>query len=326
MKYDHYVALDWAQSNMAWAHSTKHHEKVETFDVRSDVQGFKRYLENLKGKTILTFEETSPAHWLYTELSESVDEIIVCEPYTNHLLKSGPKTDRTDALKLLKLLKADMLKPVFHSMDGFIYVRKIVSGHDDLIHALVRLKHRRSAMFRACGMKASSEKLPTHEENFVLEGLDELIEAHEMRRSKYEKELRRIAKENLMAKNLTSLPGIGVINAVKIAASVIDPTRFKHKTGFLLYCGLQKYDVISGGKSYGKRSPRYSRKLKCVFKTAALVCARNTDGYLRKYYEELLNKGYPEHQARHALARRIAALALGVMKTGKPLEIKSQAC
>ena len=79
--------------------------------------------------------------------------------------------------------------------------------------------------------------------------------------------------------------------------------------------------MISGGRSYGKRSPKYSRKLKCVFKTAALVCARNTDGPLRKYYEELLSKGYPEHQARHALARRIAALALGVMKTGKPLAI-----
>lgn len=321
MKYDHYVALDWAQSNMAWAHATKHHEKVETFDVKSDVQGFKRYLQNLRGKTILTFEETSPAHWLYTELVESVEKIIVCEPYTNHLLKSGPKTDRTDAMKLLKLLKADMLKSVFHSTDEFIYARKIVSGHEDLVHALVRLKHRRSAMFRSRGMKASCATLPTKEEAFVLEGIDELIVAHEVRRTKYEKELRRIARENLMAKNLISLPGIGFINAVKIATSVIDPTRFKHKTGFLLYCGLQKYDVISGGRSYGKRSPKYSRKLKCVFKTAALVCARNTDGHLRKYYEELLSKGYPEHQARHALARRIAALALGVMKTGRPLAI-----
>jgi transposase len=323
MKYDHYVALDWAQSNMAWAHSTQHSDKTETFDVRSDVKGFKRYLENLKGKTVLTFEETTPAHWLYTELVDSVDQILVCEPYTNHLLKSGPKTDRTDAVKLLKLLKADMLKPVFHSLDEFVYVRKIVSGHEDLIHALVRLKHRRSAMFRSRGMKATGSTLPTHEETFVLEGLDELIAAHDARRLKYEKELRRICRENVMAKNLTSLPGIGFINAVKIVAAVIDPSRFKHKTGFWLYCGLQKYELISGGKSYGKRNARYSRKLKCVFKTAALVCSRNTDSGLRNYYEKLIKeKSYPEHQARHALARRIAALALGVMKTGKPLELK----
>jgi hypothetical protein len=97
MKYSNYVALDGAQSNMAWAHCKAQSDKIETFDVRSDVQGFKRYLENLKGSTVLTFEETSPAHWLYTELFDSVDKIIVCEPYTNHLLKSGPKTDRVDA-------------------------------------------------------------------------------------------------------------------------------------------------------------------------------------------------------------------------------------
>lgn len=322
MKFSNYVALDWAQSNMAWAHSKANSEKIETFDVRSDVQGFKRYLKNLKGSTVLTFEETSPAHWLYTELVDAVDKIIVCEPFTNHLLKSGPKTDRVDAIKLLKLLQADMLKPVFHSMDDFVYVRKIVSGHDDLIHSLVQLKHRRSAMFRSRGIKASNEVLPTREEQFVLEGLNELISTHELRRLKYEKELRRIVREKTMVKNLTTLPGIGPINAVKIAATVIDPTRFKHKTGFFLYCGLQKYDVISGGRSYGRRSPRYSRKLKCVFKTAALVCSRNTNGKLRDFYADLIkNKNYPEHQARHALARRIAALALGVMKTGKPLEL-----
>lgn len=320
MKYTNYVALDWAQSNMAWAHSTRHSDKVETFDVRSDVQGFKRYLKDLNGTTILTFEETSPAHWLYTELIDVVDKIVVCEPYTNHLLKTGPKTDRVDAMKLLKLLKADMLKPVFHSVDEFVYVRKIVSGHEDLIHTLVQLKHRRSALFRSRGLKSSEEKLPTHEEQFVLEGLEELIKAHEVRRLKYEKELRRIVRESQMAKNLTSIPGIGFINAVKIVAAVIDPSRFKHKTGFFLYCGLQKYDVISGGRSYGSRSPRYSRKLKSVFKTAALVCARNTEGRLKSYYDDLLKKGYPEHQARHALARRIAALALGVMKTGRPLD------
>lgn len=73
MKYDHYIALDWAQSNMAWAHGTRHSSKVDTFDVRSDVQGFRRYLQGLKGKVILTFEETSPAQWLYTELVDVVE-------------------------------------------------------------------------------------------------------------------------------------------------------------------------------------------------------------------------------------------------------------
>jgi transposase len=320
MEYKHYLALDWAQRNMALAHMTNHSNEIKTIDVTSDIKALKKYLEQLKGSKILTFEESSPAQWLYTELKDSVDEIIVCEPYMNHLLKQGPKNDRVDAIKLLRLLKADMLKPVFHCTDEFIHIRKLVSGYEDLILGVVQMKNRRSAMFRAVGKRIGSE-LETSEERFVLTALEEMIVLAEKQRLQYEAQFRLIRKKNVMVKNLESIPGIGLINAVKIASVVIDPSRFKHTTAFWLYSGLQKYELISGGKSYGKRSPRYCRKLKSVFKTAALVCARTNDGPLRKYYEQLIKeRNYPEHQARHALARRIATLALGVMKTERALD------
>lgn len=319
MKYDHFIALDWAQNNMAIAHATKNSFEIDTIDVASDISALKTYLNQFKGKKILTFEESSPAQWLYTELKGFVDEIVVCEPYTNHLLKTGAKTDRHDAIKLLKLLRANMLKPVFHCTDEFINIRKLVSGYDDLIASVVRLKNRRLAMFRAVGQKAGSE-LKTQEERFVLSEIEELISLHEKQRLKYEAHFRLVRKSNEMIQNLESIPGIGLIHAVKIAAIVIDPSRFKHATAFWLYSGLQKHDLISGGRSYGKRSPRYCRRLKTVFKTAALVCVYTNTGPLKKYYEELISqRNYPEHQARHALARRIATLAIGVMKSGKPL-------
>lgn len=318
--YDHYIALDWAQSNMAVAHSTKHSDNIKTIDVRSDVEALKAYINQLKGKKILTFEESSPAQWLYTELLEHVDEIIVCEPYTNHLLKSGPKTDRKDATKLLMLLKAGMLKPVFHCTDEFVKIRKIVSAYDDLIISLVQLKNRRLAMFRAVGKKPGAE-LASPEERFVLKNIESMITVHEAQRLEYVSQFRAIRRQHKMIQNLESITGIGIIHAVKITAVVIDASRFKHATAFWLYCGLQKYELISGGKSYGKRSPRYCRKLKCVFKTAALVCAQRDDGALKKYYEDLIKeRNYPEHQARHALARRIATLAIGIMKSGKGLD------
>lgn len=318
-KYDHYIALDWAQSNMALAHCNRHTDKIETIDVKSDLSKLKQYIGQLKGKKILTFEESSPAQWLYTELIGEVDELIVCEPYNNHLLKAGPKNDRIDAIKLLRLLKADMLKPVFHCQDDFVRVRKVVSGYEDLVQMMVQLKNRRKAMFRSCGQKAGSA-LPSSEESFVLEQIEHQIAVTETTKLRYESELRKIRRKNKMVQNLESIPGIGLVGAVKIAAIVIDPRRFKHKTGFWLYCGLQKHELISGGKSYGKRSPRYCRKLKVVFKTAALVVSRMSDNNLSNYYQELQSKSnYPEHQARHALSRRIATLALGIMKTQKPL-------
>lgn len=319
MKFDNYIALDWAQRNMAVAHMSKHSNEMTAIDVPSNIKALKTYISQMEGTKILTFEESAPAQWLYTELIECADKIIVCEPYHNHLLKTGPKTDKTDACKLLKLLRADMLKPVFHCTEEFINIRKLVSGYDDLIMSTVQLKNRKASLYRSAGKKVGSQ-LEIKEDIFVLEGLETLIEVHEKQRLLYEAQYRYLRKDNLMVKNIQSVPGIGPINAVKIAAIVVDPSRFCHASSFWRYCGLQKHELISGGRSYGRRTPRYSRALKTVFKTAALVCSRRDDGPLRDYYEHLIEgKKFPEYQARHALARRIATLTLGVMKSGKPL-------
>ncbi len=115
--YDHYIALDWAQSNMAIARMTKQSSEISVVEVPASVKELKGYLRRLKGRSILRFEETTTSQWLFTELKSSVDEILVCDPYRNKLLSEGAKTDRIDARKLVTLLKAELLKPVFHSSD-----------------------------------------------------------------------------------------------------------------------------------------------------------------------------------------------------------------
>jgi len=133
---------------MAIARMTKESSSAKVINVPSSVKELQIFLSRLKGGKILTFEETSTSQWLYVELKDYVDEIVVCDPYRNHLLSDGPKTDELDAAKLVKLLKEGFLKPVFHSADEFIYLRKLVSGHEDMIKAGVRLKNQRSALFR----------------------------------------------------------------------------------------------------------------------------------------------------------------------------------
>lgn len=149
--FDHYIALDWAQSNMAIARMTAQAAKMKTIDVPADVKSLKLYLDKLKGKRILTLEESTASQWLYTELREHVEELIVCDPYRNHLLKEGAKSDKIDAEKLVRLLRAGLLKSVFHTGDQLIELRKIVSGYLDVVKAGTRLKNQRSAMFRAFG-------------------------------------------------------------------------------------------------------------------------------------------------------------------------------
>ena len=75
MEFDHYIAVDWAQTNMAIARMTAKADKVDTRDVSSDISELKVYLRNLKGRKILTFEESTTAQWLYTELKDEVDDL-----------------------------------------------------------------------------------------------------------------------------------------------------------------------------------------------------------------------------------------------------------
>ena len=150
--YDHYIAVDWAQRNMAIARMTGKSKKVTVIDVPSDISELKGYLSRLRGSKMLTIEETTTSQWLYTELKSGVDKLVMCDPYRNRLLSDGPKTDKIDAEKLVRLLKADLLKPVFHSGDQFIYMRKMVSGYEALVKSGVRSKNQKSAIFRAQGV------------------------------------------------------------------------------------------------------------------------------------------------------------------------------
>lgn len=321
--YDNYIALDWAQANMAVARISNNSDRPIVKEGSSDILGLKSYLDNLKGTKILTIEESTSSQWLYIELKNSVDKIIICDPCRNHLLSEGAKTDKIDAIKLVQLLKSNLLKEVYHTGNDLIYIRKIVSAYDDLILAGVRLKNQRSALFRANGKDHKKEEgLELASEQFVLEGIDRAIESYEKEKQRYENEFIKLAKKYPSIQLIKSMPGIGAINAVKVMAYVVEARRFKTKGQFLSYCGLIKHDRISGGKSYGKKNPRFCRPLKGVFKTAAITAIpENRGNPLRDYYFYLIQeKRYADYDARNAIARRIAVLTLGVLKSEKKFE------
>jgi hypothetical protein len=305
--YDHYIAIDWSIKNMAIARMTKKSSKITAIDVPSDIVDLQVYLKNLKGSKIVAIEETTTSQWLYAELKDYADTIFICDPNRNKLLNEGPKTDKIDATKLVQLLKAGLMKEVYHSTDKFLYLRRVVSGYEDLVKAGVRLKNQRSALLRGCG-KRDKEKtgstLHSQGEQFVLDCFDRQIEVYEKEKQCYENEFERLARKNPEIKH-------------QIVARVVTPHRFADKGHYLSYTGLIKLDKISGGRSYGKKNPRFSRQLKSVYKSGVLAAIGGTNP-INDYYEHLIQeKGYPEHNARHKACRRLAILSLGVFKSGK---------
>ena len=89
--YNHYIAIDLSIENMAIARMTEKTNKINLIDVPSDIVEMKVYLKKLKGSKILVVEETTTSQWLYTELRDYVDRMVICDPYRNELLNDGQK-------------------------------------------------------------------------------------------------------------------------------------------------------------------------------------------------------------------------------------------
>lgn len=327
--YDHYIAIDWSAINMTIARMTKKSNKTSVIDVPSNIKELQFYLKTLKGTKILTIEETTTSQWLYAELIGHVDKIFICDPNRNRLLREGPKTDKIDASKLVRLLKAGLMKEVYHSMDGFLYLRRIVSGYEDLIKMGVRLQNQRYALLGIAGKNGYEKndiELNFQSEQFVLESLDKQITAYEEEKQNYERAFKQLARKHPEIKNQKSLPGIGDIHAVKIMARVVTPFRFSNKGHYLSYVGLIKLEKTSGGKSYGKKNPRHCRQLKNVYKMAVMA-AIGGNNPINDYYEHLMmEKGYPPYQARHKACRRLAILSFGILKSGKKYQPHRKDC
>ena len=91
--YDYYIAMDWSLEGVSMANMRSNSIEPKVRDnIPAKIKIIKEYLKELKGSKILTIEETTGSQWLYVELKDSVDTIIICNPKRNRLLEEGSKT------------------------------------------------------------------------------------------------------------------------------------------------------------------------------------------------------------------------------------------
>ena len=283
-----------------------------------------RYLKNKPRK--LALEEMPLSQWLYLLFKkEGVEEVVVCNPLFLGKNRRS-KTDYNDALHLANELRCGHISSVYHADDPFIKMRSLVSNYEALNTNCVRAKNRYKSIFRSRGLcieggpsfykkKANLDLLEYPEDRFVAESLFKQIEGLTEQKKKFKRCFLEYKKKNVTIKNLTTIPGIDIIRSMAIASIVSNPYRFVNKHKFWSYCMLVKHKCISDGIVYRSRV-RYGRKeLKGVFMGAAESNLK-TKSSLKRQYEELCSKGLDRRKARKAIARRLAGIALSLMKKG----------
>ena len=121
---------------------------VARYSVPTTIPAISTVLSSLQGKKILAMEEGPMAGWLYRNLNQEVDKLIVSDPRRNKLIASeGDKDDKIDATKLAALLRGNFLKAVHHTSDVH---RANLKHWINLYHDRVRDAVRDINKIRAC--------------------------------------------------------------------------------------------------------------------------------------------------------------------------------
>ena len=320
-----YIGLDAHSSTCSFCVTDEAGKMVDTAKIVTNGRLLIDYVRNIPGKKELTFEECELSSWLYEILRDEVDKVLVCNPVENRQYKKA-KTDKLDAINLSNLLRGNFLKEVYHDGSDKEKLRDLMSGYQDLVEDAIRIKNRYKSLFRKEG-KRKQGKVLYSDESFLKE-LDrkdfkfigkhwfDLLEVMEKSRISYVKEIKKYNKKHKEIGHLKTLTGIGDIHAAKIVAQVINPHRFSTKYKYYSYCGLVRHRQISGERTYGDKKIWGNRVLKCVYKMAAESALKGTSG-LRKYYEHLREKGVSHKNAKNAVARKIAAISLAILKKGE---------
>jgi transposase len=320
MKY--YIGLDAHSTTSTFAVVDENGQCVLRETVKTSEQSLVRVINKINGERHMTFEESSISQWLYLQLKEKVDRLLICNP-SYVAKKQGAKTDFRDALHLAQELRTNHLQAVFHDTSHWMEIRTTVSGYLDIVEEIVRFKNRLKAVFRAEAIPTDENSFYKNQERvkelknpsakFVAENLFRQVEYLEREKEKYREVFERNRKKYRPIRNLMTIPGISIIRANIIAAIVCQPARFKNKHKFWGYCMLVRHIQESGGKIYGNKRFFGRRELRNVFIGAAENVIR-VEGELRDRYDALRAKGVTHKDAKLNLARQIASIALCLLK------------
>jgi len=307
-----------------------------------------QFIHGLRGELYVTFEEGTWSAWLYDLLKPYVTNIVVCDPRHTALLKEGSKSDRIDARKLAELLRANLLRPVYHGEKGLRTLKELVRAYLTIGKDLARVMNRVKAIYRGWGIPCAGKSIyhPRHREEWLskithagvrcrAELYYQQLDALVLLRKQARQELLVEGKKHQAWKWLRSIPALGPIRAAVLMAIVQTPHRFRTKRLLWKYSGFgvvthssADHRYVEGQLERSKKpasvrglDPSHNHYLKNLFKGAAIQAATRK-GPFQEFYQTLLAKGIKPEMAYLTLARKIAAITLIVWKKGVAFDAK----
>jgi transposase len=331
----YYVGADVHTNNTELA--VEHNKEiVRRFSVPTTIPTIRSALKELGGRCHLTFEEGPMAGWLYRNLKGDVESITVCDPRRNKLIAcDGDADDIIDSGKLAALLRGKFLRSVYHDHNTKqLELKQWVRLYHDFVKSATRNINKvrgccrgegiripgraiKAGAYRQQWLDGLENRVLAEQVNLLWQGYD--TAASQGRTAK--RQLERRIRGNTVLQRWSELAGIGIIRATTIYAYIDTPWRFKKKNQLWKYCGVGLQHSASGKDAKGR--PRkgklelawqVNKMLKNAVMGAAMSAIRQKNNEFAHYYERMLKNGITPGNARHSVARRMAAVLWGIWK------------
>jgi transposase len=334
---NYYIGAD-VDSKMTELAIEKNEKIIRRYRVPTTIPALREVLNSIPTRKFLTFEEGPMAGWLYRNLKDNVDDLVVCDPRRNKLIAcDGDKDDSIDSGKLAELLRGGFLRPVHQSEDiGRVVLKQWVSLYHDKVGEAVRQINKIRARCRMYGiriprrvlrdqvsrdkwMRELAEKTLAEQLTVLWIGFDTAAKQVKMAR----RQLIGHSKGCEIIKYWSEVPGIALIRATTMLAYLDTPWRFSNEKKLWKYCGVGLQRSASGTDKFGKPNRgklqlawAVNRRLKAVVTGAAMSAINQKNNIFACEYKRMISNGLTVSNARHAVARKMLSVLWAMWKTG----------
>ncbi|WP_426289812.1 IS110 family transposase (plasmid) [Ensifer adhaerens] len=153
----------------------------------------------------------------------------------------------------------------------------------------------------------------------ILMSLWQHLSSCEAQLAEFDKEIQKRSRDDLEARRLTSVPGIGPVTAAAIAALAPEPSTFRKGRDFAAWVGLTPLERSTGGKQrfgrISKMGERTLRRLLIMGASAVVSWVRRGKIKPSSWLASILHRK-PPMLAIVALANKMARVAWAILKHG----------
>jgi transposase len=301
-----YVGIDWAYRRAAWCALREGGGIAEERLVPADEDGLAKLVLRLGRDVRGCVEMMSGAVWVRDCLQSAGWRVEVADARkVKGLAPLACKTDVVDARVLAELCRRDLVPSVWLPSLDDRALRERLKRRMHLVRMRTMARNRIHGVLTQWGLKLSATRLRQRDALELLEarGMPEVwrrsvaealavIDLLDERLAPLERELRPLARADARVELLETIPGIGPLLGLTVAAEIGDIARFASARKLVGYAGLAPKVRQSGQSSRtGPLSEAGSKTLRWAAVEAAQQAWRETNPWHGLYRETAKRQG-----------------------------------